>query len=160
MPRLLIPALFVAALSAFGSAPALAQPSADLLLPAQASSAATRRDVPARRARKARVNVSALNNATVKLQLFDDQQPTLTRTKVERPATDKLVWHGADDFGTQAVFAVSKGVLTGTVFSESGVFEIGLDPDGQYTVAELDPGAFPTDDPMFDDLQFEIGRAS
>jgi hypothetical protein len=156
MSRLLIPAFLVAALSALGSAPAIAQPPTDLLLPAQASSAATRRDVPARRVRKARVNVSALNNATIRLQLFDDLQPTLTRKKVERPAADKLVWHGADDFGTQAVFAVSKGVLTGTVFSEAGVFEIGLEPDGQYSVAELDPGAFPTDDPMFDDLQFEI----
>ena len=74
--------------------------------------------------------MSALNNATLKLKLFDDVQPTLTRRKVERPGADKLVWHGTDDFGTQAVFAVSKGVLTGTVYSDTGVFEIGLEPDG------------------------------
>ncbi len=156
MSRLPISAFLLAALSVVGSTSAFAQPPVDLLLPAQASSAATRRDVPARRAKKARVNVSALNNATLRLQLFPDVQPTLTRTKVHRPAADKLVWHGQDELGTQAVLAVSHGVLTGVVYSESGVFEIALDPDGQYSVAELDPGAFPTDDPMFDDLQFEI----
>jgi hypothetical protein len=153
---LTLPSLALALVAAFAPAPVAAQTVPDLLLPPQASSAASRRDVPARRVRKARLNPAALNSATVRLQLFDDVQPTVSRKKVDRPAPDKMVWVGANDSGAQAVLTVARGVLTGTVFADNRTFEIGIEPDGQYSVAELDPGAFPTDDPDFGGLQFEV----
>jgi hypothetical protein len=153
---LTLPSLALALVAAFAPAPVAAQTVPDLLLPPQASSAASRRDVPARRVRKARLNPAALNSATLRLQLFDDVQPTVSRKKVDRPAPDKMVWVGANDSGAQAVLTVARGVLTGTVFADNRTFEIGIEPDGQYSVAELDPGAFPTDDPDFGGLQFEI----
>lgn len=153
---LALPTLALAALTALAPAPALAQGAPDLLLPAQASSAATRRDVPARRARKVRVDASALAAAELHLHLFDDVQLTLTRAKARAPKPDSLVWIGKDDYGAQAVLTAVKGVLTGTVFADNRTFEIALEPDGQYSVAELDPASFPTDDPVTDGLQFEV----
>ena len=154
----LLPVFALAAAAVVVPSPAVAQ-SPDLLLPPQASSAASRRDVPALRARKARVHLPALESAAIRLHLFDDVQPTLTRTSLQRPAADRLVWVGRDASGAQAVLTVARGVLTGTVFTDNRVFEVTLEPDGQYAVAELDPGAFPTDDPPFDDVQFEVLQA-
>ncbi len=151
-----LPTLALALFTAVGSAPAVAQTVPDLLVAAQASSRATRRDVPARRTRKARINAAALNSATIRLKLFDDVQTTVSRKQLSRPAPDKLVWVGEDEYGAQAVLTVVRGVLTGTVFADHRTFEIGIDPDGQYTVAELDPSAFPTDDPHFEGPQFEV----
>jgi hypothetical protein len=136
--------------------PAAAQTVPDLLVAPQASSAATRRDVPSRRSRKARVNPAALDSATMRLHLFDDVQPTLRRKKLSRPSNDKLVWVGDSENGAQAVLSVVRGVLTGVVYADNRSFEISIDPDGQYSVAELDPASFPTDDPVFDDGRFEI----
>jgi hypothetical protein len=136
--------------------PVAAQAPPDLLLAPQSSSAASRRDVPAKRVRKARLNPSALDSATMRLHLFDDVQPTMHRKKQDRPSSDKMVWVGDSENGAQAVLSVVRGVLTGTVFADNRTFEISLDPDGQYSVAELDPSAFPTDDPIFDDARFEI----
>ena len=46
-------------------------------------------------------------------------------------------------------FAVVKGVATGTVFLDGRSFEITADPDGDYTIAELNAAAFPADaDPL------------
>jgi hypothetical protein len=153
---LTLPSLALALVAAFAPAPVVAQAVPDLLLPPQASSAASRRDVPARRVRKARINPAALNSATLRLQLFDDIQPTVNRHKLTRPSPDKMVWVGGNDSGAQVVLAVVRGVVTGTVFADNRTFEIGLEPDGQYSIAELDPGAFPTDDPDFGGLQFEV----
>lgn len=149
-------ALILAALVTVAPVPVHAQTVPDLFVAAQGAANASRRDVPARRVRKARLNLNALNAATMRLRLFDDVQPVLTRTKVKQPGADKLVWIGQGDNGTQAVLAMARGVMTGTVFADGRVFEIGLEPDGQYSIAELDPGAFPTDDPEFDDIRFEV----
>ena len=143
-------------LATTAAVPAAAQTVPDLLVAPQASSAATRRDVPARRVRKARFNPAALDSATMRLQLFDDVQPTLRRKKLNRPANDRMVWVGEGDHGAQAVVAVVRGVMTGVVYADNRAFEISVDPDGQYSVAELDPAAFPTDDPIFDDSRFEV----
>ena len=154
--HLALPTVVFALIAAFAPAPIAAQTVPDLLLPAQASSAASRRDVPARRVRKARINPAALNSATLRLQLFNDVQPTVKRTKLNRPAPDKLVWVGEDEYGAQVVLTVARGVLTGTVFADHRTFEIAIEPDGQYSVTELDPGAFPTDDPFYEGPQFEV----
>lgn len=148
--------LLAATLSVFNPSTLIAQPPPELLLPAQAMGGPSRRDVPARRARKARVNLKALEATTLRLPLFDDMQLTITRKQLQRPGANKMVWIGADEYGTQAVLTVAGGVLTGTVFADHRSFEITIDADGQYTVAELDPTAFPTDDPEFDGAQFEV----
>ena len=89
-----------------------------------------------------------MDSATVRLQLFDDAWLTVNRTREHRPASDKRVWVGRGEDGAQAVLSVVRGVLTGTVFFDNRTFEVTIDPDGEYTVAELDPAAFPTDDPI------------
>lgn len=159
MNRNLLPSLLLTLVVAFTPIPAAAQAVPDLLVAAKASSAATRRDVPSRRARKTRINAAALNSATLRLQLFDDMQLTVNRKKISRPGTDKMVWIGEGDNGAQAVLTMVRGVLTGTIFADNRTFEIAIEPDGQYSVAELDPGAFPTDDPQFDDFRFEVLEA-
>ena len=46
-------------------------------------------------------------------------------------------------------FAVVNGVATGTVFMDGRSFEITADPDGDYTITELNAAAFPADtDPV------------
>ena len=102
------------------------------------------------------MNPAALDSATMRLHLFDDVQPTMKRKKLSRPSSDKMVWVGDSENGAQAVLSVVRGVLTGTVFADNRTFEISIDPDGQYSIAELDPSSFPTDDPIFDDARFEI----
>jgi hypothetical protein len=156
MPKRLALSIVLGLLATTGAVPAAGQTAPDLLLAPQASSAASRRDVPARRVRKARVNPTALDSATMRLHLFDDVQPTLKRKKVNRPSADRMVWVGDDDRGAQAVLSLVRGVLTGTVYADNRAFEISIDPDGQYSVAELDPSSFPTDDPAFDDTRFEV----
>lgn len=156
MKTLALPTLALALCATLAPTPAAAQPPTELLLPPQASSAASRRDVPARRARKARLNPTALDATSLRVKLFDDVQTTMTRKKFSRPGSDKAVWVGEDESGAQAVLAMARGVLTGTVFADGRTFEIGLEPDGQYSVVELDPGAFPTDDPDTGGLVFEV----
>ncbi|WP_157899482.1 reprolysin-like metallopeptidase [Luteitalea pratensis] len=156
MSKLFALSLVLGIVATTAAVPAAAQTVPDLLVAPQASSAASRRDVPARRVRKARLNPLALDSATMRLHLFDDVQPTMKRKKLSRPSSDTMVWVGDSENGAQAVLAVVRGVLTGTVFADSRTFEISIDPDGQYSVAELDPGAFPTDDPVVDDVRFEI----
>ncbi len=143
--------LLLAALAVAVPSPAIAQPS-DLLLPARAGAVASPRAVPARRVRKARVHLPALQSSSLRLELFEDVQPTLTRRTLERPSADALVWVGDDEQGSQAVLTVANGVLTGTVFADHRTFEITIDADGEYSVLELDTGAFPTDDPDAEDL--------
>lgn len=157
--HLIVPVLFASLLAVLPSASVVAQPVPELLVAPRAASAAPRRDVPARRMRKARVNPAALEAHALRLALFDDVQVTFARRSFSRPGADKAVWVGDGENGAQAVLTAVRGVVTGTVFADNRTFEITIDPDGQYTVTELDPGAFPTDDPMFDDFQFDVLEA-
>ncbi|WP_239488671.1 reprolysin-like metallopeptidase [Luteitalea sp. TBR-22] len=158
MPRslALAAAVLLAVVTTVAPTPVQAQSAPDLFVAAQGGSNASRRDVPSRRVRKARLNLNALNAPTMRLRLFDDVQPVLTRTRIKQPAADQLVWIGRGDNGEQAVLAMARGVMTGTVFADGRVFEIGLEPDGQYSIAEIDSAAFPTDDPEFEGINFEI----
>ncbi len=143
-------------------ATALAQSGPHLVVPAGATAAAAtsrRREVPSKRLRTVRVNSAALESATIELQLFDDMHATLHRVKVRRPSADSIVWVGQADSGAQAVLTVVRGVLTGTVFADNRTFEIAIDTDGLYTVAELDPAAYPIDDPPFDGAQAQLPDA-
>lgn len=147
--------LILTMLISVAPATAVAQLVPQLLVPGRAPAAATRRDVPARRTRTVRINPAALNSAIIHLQLFDDVHATVTRRKVSRPSPDKIVWVGGDEYGAQAVLTMVRGVLTGTVFAGHRTFEIAIDTDGQYSVAELDPDAYPTDDPAFDGVEVQ-----
>ncbi len=143
-------ALILTTFISFAPTTAGAQQVPQLLVPGRAAGPASPRDVPARRTRAARINPAALNSAIIQLDLFDDVQVTMKRLKSSRPSADRLVWVGGDDNGAQAVLTMVRGVLTGTVFADHRTFEIAIASDGQYIVAELDPDAYPTDDPLFD----------
>ena len=89
-----LPALVVTLATTFTPVQVLAQTVPDLLVAPQAS-ATPRTNRPVRRLRTARVNLAALDSATVRLQLFDDTWLTVRRTREDRPASDKRVWVGA-----------------------------------------------------------------
>jgi hypothetical protein len=114
----------------------------------QARRETTKKPVPAARARKARLRPDLLNSSTLAVNLFDDVEHVVSRTKVDRPAADRFVWHGRTEDGGDATFAVVNGVLTGTVLADGRSFEVTSDPDGDYTITELDPAAFPTEAPL------------
>jgi hypothetical protein len=99
------------------------------------------------RSRKARVALQALNAPALSMNLFDNTEITVTRTKVERPRADRLVWHGRGDDGSQVALSVVKGALAGTVYRFGQTFDIVSDGNGLHRVSELDAAAFPTDDP-------------
>ncbi len=149
----LIVALFAFTLSGHWSA-LEAQAPARLFENAKPGAKPTQKPVPAARARKARPRLDKLNSSAISVNLFDNVEQVVTRTKVDRPAADRFVWHGRTEDGGDATFAVVNGVLTGTVFADGRSFEITSDPDGDYTIAELDPAAFPTEDPPLDRSRF------
>ena len=106
----------------------------------------TERPVRPHQARKARLKLDALDAPAFELNLFDNAQRVARRTKVERPASDRFVWHGRTDDDGIVTFAVVRGVATGTVFLDGRSFEITVDADGDYTISELNAAAFPTED--------------
>src|SRR5262245_25617888 len=63
------------------------------------------------RGRRARVALGALDAPALSLNLFDNTELTVTRTKVEHPRADRIVWHGRGEEGSQAVLTVVNGAL-------------------------------------------------
>ncbi len=112
------------------------------------------------RSRKARVALQALDAPALSMNLFDNTEIAVTKTKVERPRADRLVWHGRGDDGSQVALSVVKGALAGTVYRFGQTFDIVSDRNGLYRVSELDAAAFPTDDPEFDAVPDAPGAAS
>ncbi len=108
----------------------------------------SKRHVPAHRARNVKAHVDALKGNDVVLNLFDDVQLTVHKTKVEKYLKDNFVWHGRSDDGDIVTLALVRGVMTGTVTGHGRAFEIAPDVNGTYVVNELDSAAFPTDDPV------------
>ena len=102
------------------------------------------------RGRRAAVALRALDAPAVSLNLFDNTEIAVTRTKVEHPRADRLVWHGRGEDGSQVVLALVKGALAGTVYRKGQTFDIVSDGNGLYRISELDSAAFPTDDPYLD----------
>ena len=109
-----------------------------------------------KRGRRVRANVSLLAAGDVPaaedvitVNLFDDVQVRAQRRgAVERPRPGGSVWKGQLlDLPGEAAFAVNGSVMAGTVFAGDRVFEIVYLGDGDHEVRELDPSAFPTDDP-------------
>jgi peptidyl-Asp metalloendopeptidase len=127
-----------------------AQQLPDLISPLPAARAVAKRAVRARRARKARVNVAALDAPALRLELFDDIVHRVARTKVDRLDSRRFVWHGTDEDGGAVTLAVVNNVVAGAIYTDGRAFELTVDADGDYEVAELDPAAFPTEDPPLD----------
>jgi peptidyl-Asp metalloendopeptidase len=127
-----------------------AQSIPDLISSLPAARPVTKRAVRARRARKARVNVAALDAPALRLQLFDDIVHRVVRTKVDRLDSHRFVWHGTDEDGGAVTLAVVDNVVAGAIYTDGRAFELTVDADGDYEVAELDPAAFPTEDPPLD----------
>lgn len=101
-------------------------------------------------ARKARLRLDLLEGPGFTLNLFDNAERVATRTKVDRINSERFVWHGRTDDEGIVTFAVVRGVATGTVYLDGRSFEITSDADGDYTIAELNSAAFPTEDAPLD----------
>jgi peptidyl-Asp metalloendopeptidase len=112
------------------------------------------------RSRRAKAVLSALNAPALSLNLFDNTEIAVTRTKVDRPRADRLVWHGRGDDGSQVALAVVKGALAGTVYTFGQTFDVVADGNGLYRVSELDSTAFPTEDPALDAVPQADARGS
>ena len=116
---------------------------------------ASKRAVKAHQVRKARLRLELLDTPEFTLNLFDNAERVVRKTKVDRPANDRFVWHGRTDDGGIVSFAVVKGVATGTVFLDGRTFEVTSDGKGDYDIAELNPAAFPTEDAPLDRLDLQ-----
>jgi len=135
-----------------------AQPSARRLFDdSNVSQKPSKRHVPTHRARNVKAHVEVLKDSDIVVNLFDDVELTVHKTKVERYLTDQFVWHGRTDDGDIVTLALVRGVMTGTVTANGRAFEIAPDVNGTYVVNELDSAAFPTDDPVGFDLAPVIG---
>jgi hypothetical protein len=148
-PRRLVPAatlIFVGGSILFTRA----QSVPDLLDARPSPKPAMERAVHARRARRTRVNVAALNAPALRLQLFDDVVHDVARTNVEQLENQRVVWHGRDEDGGTVLIAVSDGIVSGAIYSDGHVFELTVNREGDYEVAELEPSAYPTEDPQGD----------
>jgi peptidyl-Asp metalloendopeptidase len=114
------------------------------------------------RSRPVRVQTDVLaRESRVVLNLFDDVTVVAERTGLDRPRAGSFVWHGRVQ-GLEpgsATFAVVNGAVAGTVFVDHRVFEVGV-LDGVHEVRELDPSAFPSDDPPFDHEPFQFDGSS
>jgi hypothetical protein len=141
-------------------------PSATLFAPAapgaaadrapEARAAASSRPEP-RRARTVTLNLGALRDlppgqARLHLNLFDDTVLTAMAETLETRGPASFTWHGrlVDGRTGQATFVSTDGAVAGTIFTEDSVFEVNYVGDGVHEVIELDPMAFPTDDPPHD----------
>ena len=112
------------------------------------------------RGRRATASLKALDAPALLLNLFDNTEVAVTRTKVERPRADRLVWHGRGDDGSQVTLSLVRGALAGTVYRFGQTFDIVSDGNGLYRISELDSAAFPTDDPEFDALPAADAKAA
>lgn len=139
----------------------LAQGQPSLLEPSRSSKRPALRGVRPHQSRKARLNLSALDSAELTLNLFDNAERRARRTKVDRIARDRFVWHGRTDDDGFVTVSVVKGVATGTAFLDGRSFEITPDADGEYDVTELNAAAFPSDDPPLDSFEaFDLAPAA
>ncbi len=112
-----------------------------------------------RRSRQMRARVSALAadsagpDLPVVLNLFGDVSLSARRRALERRADGSFTWHGrVDGDANSHVTLVANGdVLVGTVFTRGHTYEISYAGGGLNDIHELDPAAFPTDDPQIPD---------
>jgi peptidyl-Asp metalloendopeptidase len=111
-----------------------------------------------KRGRRVRANADALRQADtaggndiLTLNLFDDVQLRARQSRIERTLSGGTVWKGTLlDVAGEATFAVTDGVIAGTIFAGDKVFEVLYAGSGEHEVREIDPAEFPTDDPHAD----------
>lgn len=116
-----------------------------------------------KRGRRVRVNAAALQQADapggadiVTLNLFDDVQLRARRNQLEATSSGGWVWKGRLlDVEGQATFAIQDGIISGTVFAGDKVFEVLYAGGDEHEVREIEPSAFPTDDPQADLAQVD-----
>jgi hypothetical protein len=120
-----------------------------------AASPAHGRPTP-RRSRQVTLEVQALaaldtqsGTPQVELNLFDDVVLTADVEHYETRGPGSFTWKGRlrGMPAGHATFVATDGVVAGTVFAEGAVFEVTAAGNGLYDVRELDPAAFPSDDP-------------
>ncbi len=112
-----------------------------------------------RRSRTAALRVDALAPldggtaiAEVELNLFDDVQVVADVEQFEQHGPGTFTWKGRLRGVPEghATFVSSDGIVAGTVFGDGAVYEVTYAGDGAYDIRELDPAAFPSDDPPSD----------
>jgi peptidyl-Asp metalloendopeptidase len=110
--------------------------------------------IPPRRRRVATLRLQALADeggagpGALLFNLFDDVQLTAQRTTARRGGDGALLWHGRIENGGGEVTVTARGsAMAATVFAAGRVFEIASTEGLSHEVRELDPAAFPTDDP-------------
>ena len=91
----------------------------------------------------------ATGEPAVDLNLFDDVAFVARIQHFEQRGPGSFLWHGRlDGVPTgHATFVSTNGVVAGTVFGDGVTYEVSYEGGNDYEVRELDPAAFPTDDP-------------
>ncbi len=144
--RVSIPALILLVCAALTSGIGLQAQSGPRLFDPPRSNARVPANARNHQARRAHLRFDVLNSPEFILNLFDNAERRVRRTKVEQPGRNAYVWHGRTDDNGFVTFAVVNGVATGTVFLDGRSFEITPADAGDYTVAELNAAAFPAED--------------
>jgi hypothetical protein len=102
-----------------------------------------------KRVRRVRLNPAALRAQAITVEFFDGAKRTYTR-KDHRRIPDALgseTWVGESHEGGEAVLTTVAGGTSGVVFTRYGLYELTRDTDGEYTLMEVNPEAFPPDAP-------------
>jgi hypothetical protein len=164
MRRLVITLGALAGLSLAGPAAAQTLPARTLFeaVPARAAAAAGQADRAVasrsfvRRSRQVRARMAALaadtapSNLPIVLNLFSDVALRARRTGLEQHADGSATWHGRidGDADSRVTLVINGTVMVGTVFVHGHTYEISYAGGGVNDIHELDPAAFPTDDPQ------------
>lgn len=153
-PRVFVCTILFAAAAGVLSVPlAFAQGQGPRVFERASASVPARVPLRALRSRHVRAATDAIAQSDVLvLNLFDDLEVSARRTRMDRPRGNSFVWQGRVEGGYEgtATFAVTDGVVAGTVFLPTRTIEIHYGGNGVHEIREIDPHAYPTEDPGFE----------
>ena len=112
------------------------------------------------RSRHVRAAAAAIAESdAIVLNLFDDTEVTARRTKLHQPRPNAFVWQGRLEGaeGGDVTLAVTDSVVAGTAFLHGRTFEISFAGGNVHEIREIDPAAYPTDDPQFELMPDTVG---
>ncbi len=95
------------------------------------------------------MNGAALDRPRLSLSLFG-KDVTAVRDRIERRADGTVSWigHVAGATGDRVVLTARRGAFAGRIEYDGRTFEISRAQDGALMINELDPGAFPEEEPF------------
>lgn len=134
---------------------AAGRPISDLLLAPLPEQAATKPQLPpsamaakSGRERHANVNLGAIEETTLALNLFDDTDLIAVRDRVAEVQGGKAwVGHIEDDPDSEVILAAKGNTLAGTVSTDGRLFEILYVNGNTHAVREIDLSKLPPEDP-------------